>query len=538
MKSKRISRRDFLQLSGLSAAALMANPFRQQPSLWSAARVRAQMEPFVPDAEISITAAEKYVQILSGAQTRVWGYEGQLLSGSGVTVQNLPGIYLGPILRARSGTKVRIYFHNNLAEDSVIHPHGLRVPEDCDGQPMQAIGPGLTKTYDFQIIDRAGPYWFHPHPMGRTAEQVAMGLAGLFYVWDDEEALAVPGASTGANDVPVIIQDRNFDSNNQILYNPNMMWGYLGSRILVNGKPNATNSLEPRAYRLRIINGSNARTYKLAWSNNMPLKVIGTDGGLLPAALSKSYVMLMPGERVDIWADFSTLAGKQVILKSLSFDPMGGMMGGGGMGGGGMGGGGMGGGGMGGGGMMGSSLANGAAFNILTVNVGRKATTKPALGPLPPLTLHYDASNVDNFNNPVPFTLAMQQMMTWTINGRVYDMYDPMAVADDEMVDRDVPIAWEWINNSPIPHPMHIHSVMFQVVQRTSPGTSSYSTVNQGFLDTGWKDTVIVWPGERVKIAMTFTPYTGMYMYHCHILEHEDMTMMRNLMVMDPVMPM
>ncbi|HLO33495.1 MAG TPA: multicopper oxidase family protein [Anaerolineales bacterium] len=525
MRSRTLSRRDFFKVTGLGSAALLFG--KPLNSIWS------QTGTFVPDAEISITAAEKFVPILSGAQTRVWSYEGQLLSGSGVTVQNLPGIYLGPILRARTGTKVRIYFHNNLAEDSVIHPHGLRVPEDCDGQPMQAIGPGQTKIYEFQVIDRAGPYWFHPHPMGRTAEQVAMGLAGLFYVWNDEEALAVPGASTGANDVPVIIQDRNFDSSNQFVYNPNMMWGYLGNRILVNGKPNATASLEPRAYRLRLLNGSNARTYKLAWSNNMPLKVIGTDGGLLPAALSKSYVMLMPGERVDLWADFSALAGKQVILKSLSFDPMG-MGGMGGMGGGGMGGGGMGGGGMG-CGCMGSSLANGAAFNILTVNVGRKATTKPSLGPLPAMGLHYDASNVSNFMSPVPFTLAMERMMTWTINGRVYD---PMEVAEDEMVYRDVPIAWEWINNSPIPHPMHIHNVMFQVVGRNTAGVpSGYSTVNQGFLDTGWKDTVIVWPGERVKIAMTFGPHMGMYMYHCHILEHEDMTMMRNLMIMDPMMP-
>jgi FtsP/CotA-like multicopper oxidase with cupredoxin domain len=329
----------------------------------------------------------------------------------------------------------------------------------------------------------------------------------------------------------VIIQDRNFDSNNQVLYNPNMMWGYLGNRILVNGKPDTVFSFEPRAYRLRFLNGSNARTYKLAWSNNMPLKVIGTDGGLLPAVVSKNYVMLMPGERADVWADFSSLAGKQVSLRSLSFTPMGGMMGGGGMGGGGMGGGGMGG-----GGMMGSSLANGAAFNILTVNVGRKASVKPVLGPLPALSMRYDAGNVPNFDAPVPFTLAMQQMMTWTINGRVYD---PMDVAEDEMVYRDVPIAWEWINNSPIPHPMHIHNVMFQIVQRNAASTpSGYSTVNQGFLDTGWKDTVIVWPGERVKIAMTFGPHMGMYMYHCHILEHEDMTMMRNLMIMDPLMPM
>jgi FtsP/CotA-like multicopper oxidase with cupredoxin domain len=521
MSTHKINRREFLKFTGLGATALFASGIRR-PSLIQ--------EPFVPDAEISITALEKYVSILSGTQTKVWSYEGQLLSGSGVTVQNLPGTYLGPILRAKSGTKVRLYFHNNLAEDSVVHPHGLRVPEDCDGQPMQAIGPGATKIYDFEVIDRAGPYWFHPHPMGRTAEQVAMGLAGLFTVWDAEEELAVPGASTGANDLPVILQDRNFDSSNQILYNPNMLWGYLGSRILVNGKANAAFSLEPRAYRMRLLNGSNARTYKLAWSNNMPLQVIGTDGGLLPSVVSRSYVMLMPGERLDLWVDFSTFAGKQVILKSLSFDS-GGMMGGGGMGGGGMGGGGMGG-----GGMMGSSLANGAAFNILTVNIGRKASVKPMLGRLPAIPQKFDASNVSNFNSPVPFVLAMQMGMTWTINGRVYD---PMDTAEDEMVYRDVPIAWEWINNSSIPHPMHIHNVMFQVVKRTPPAsTSSYNTVMQGFVDTGWKDTVIVWPGEKVKIAMNFGPHMGMYMYHCHILEHEDMTMMRNYMIMDPMMPM
>ncbi len=517
MTSSNLSRREFLRMAGLGSAAFLAgNRFgfsKPRSSPWS------QMEPFIPDAEIAITAKEKWVQILSGAQTRVWGYEGQLLSGSGVTVQAVPGSYLGPIIRARTGTKLRIYFHNELAEDSVIHPHGPRVPEESDGHPMQAIGPGQTKVYEFEIIDRAGPYWFHPHPHMRTAEQVAMGMAGLLSVWDDEEAIAVPGASTGANDLPVIIQDRNFDSNNQILYNPNNMWGYLGNRILVNGKPGTVFSLEPRAYRLRILNGSNARTYKLAWSNNMPIQVIGTDGGLLPAVASRPYVMLMPGERIDVWADFTSLARKQVILRSLAFDAMGGMMGGGG--------------GMGGGGM-GSGLGMGAAFDILTVTVGRRANTKPVLGLLAPLSVTYNASNVPNFAAPRPFTLDMSTM-TWTINGRVFEM---MECADDEMVYCDETMAWEWINNSPIPHPMHMHNVQFQVVKRTPSSVSSYGTINQGLVDTGWKDTVLVWPGERVKIAMTFGPHMGMYMYHCHILEHEDMTMMRNYMIMDPMMPM
>jgi FtsP/CotA-like multicopper oxidase with cupredoxin domain len=131
MNKKMLSRRDFLRFVGMSSAAFLV----RKPMRAFAAPMAMDMpvEPFMPDAEISITAAEKYVQILSGAQTRVWSYEGQLLSGSGVTVQAVPGSYLGPILRAQSGKKVRIYFHNNLAEDSVIHPHGLHVPEDCDG---------------------------------------------------------------------------------------------------------------------------------------------------------------------------------------------------------------------------------------------------------------------------------------------------------------------------------------------------------------------------------------------------------------------
>ncbi len=546
MATQSMSRRNFLHSAGVGAAALIGaryNPFFTWQSLFSrlnSSHQAGQTEDFTPDAEVSITAAEKTVQILSGTPTLVWSYEGQLLNGTGVTVQNLPGNYLGPILRVQSGTKLRIFFHNNLTEDSVVHPHGLHVPEDCDGQPMQAIGPGETKVYEFQVIDRAGPYWFHPHPHMRTAEQVLMGLAGAFYVTDADEQLAVPGASEGLYDLPVIIQDRTFDSNNQFLYNPNQMWGYLGQKILVNGALNASFSLEPHAYRLRVLNGSNARTYKLAWSNGMPLKVIGTDGGLLPAVETRNYVMLMPGERIDLWADFSALARQQVILRSLAFDPDG--MGGGGrgcrMGGcGGMSDQGMvdgmgGGGGGGGGGGMG--LANGAAFNILTVNVGRRASASPQLGPLPPLSIHYDPSNVPNFNSPRPFTLEMS-MMVWTINGRVFEME---GVADDEMVYLDDTMAWEWINNSPIPHPMHIHNIQFQVVKRTPPSnTTSYDTAKQGFIDTGWKDTVIVWPGEKVRVAMNFSPYTGMYMYHCHILEHEDMTMMRNYMIMDMMMP-
>jgi FtsP/CotA-like multicopper oxidase with cupredoxin domain len=131
----------------------------------------------------------------------------------------------------------------------------------------------------------------------------------------------------------------------------------------------------------------------------------------------------------------------------------------------------------GGGGMMGSGLAMGAAFDILKVNVGRKTTARPVLGPLPPLSVRYDASNVPNYAAPRPFTLDMS-MMTWTINGRVFEM---MEVAEDEMVHVHDTMAWEWINNTPIPHPMHMHNIQFQVVERTASSASSYTTINQGW---------------------------------------------------------
>jgi FtsP/CotA-like multicopper oxidase with cupredoxin domain len=161
MATQKISRRRFLKGAGFGAAALFGTtfyPFSRGPSLFDRLTARTLAMPaeeFMPDAVVSLTAAEKTVQILPGTPTLVWSYEGFLESGTGVTLQNLPGNYLGPVLRVKSGTKVRINFHNNLTEESVVHPHGLHVPEDCDGQPMQAIGPGETKIYDFQVIDPA-----------------------------------------------------------------------------------------------------------------------------------------------------------------------------------------------------------------------------------------------------------------------------------------------------------------------------------------------------------------------------------------------
>ena len=270
----------------------------------------------------------------------------------------------------------------------------------------------------------------------------------------------------------------------------------------------------------------------------------------------RSYLTLGPAERVDIWVDLSGKSeGSELVMQSLPFQAgmMGGMMGGGMMGGsmmgGGMMGGGMNGGGMMGGGMMGGGmmnggtmsgsmgnmaagqtmLAQGAAFNVFKVRIqgARKPslTLPSTLVGMPPYRLQ-DAVNV---SSPRTIYLRMQHMI-WTLNGRVFEIN---SIAPDEYLPFEQLEVWDFINQSMIAHPMHIHNVQFNVIDRQSTMSASadYQTMRAGFVDDGWKDTVLVMPGERVRLLVKFLTYSGMFMYHCHILEHESMGMMRNLMV-------
>jgi FtsP/CotA-like multicopper oxidase with cupredoxin domain len=300
---------------------------------------------FIPDLEINLQAAPKTVQILSGQPTQVWSYVATLVKGDPTSLTAIPDSYLGPIIRVKTGQRVRVNFQNNLpqGQSSIVHWHGLILPEDMDGHPRFAIDPGQTYIYEFEVINRAGMNWFHPHPDMLTGQQAYAGLAGLFIVTDPEEtALNLP---SGAYEVPIVIQDRTLDTNNQLLYlgskigtphNNNIgnmggmnnsdrsgngmgdmssMMGFLGQQIFINGKPNFTLVAATRVYRLRILNGSNARIYKLAWSNGNPLIVIGTDGSLLTKPVERKYVMLAPGERIDVWADFSKFkVGTEISL--------------------------------------------------------------------------------------------------------------------------------------------------------------------------------------------------------------------------------
>ena len=512
-----ISRRQFLQITGAGAAGLLTG---SMTSLISAGRANAAGQAsseFTPDLDIDLKASADTIQILPGSPTSVWRFQGQLLKGDRASLVNLERSYLGPIIRARTGQKVRIRFTNQMADQTIVHWHGLHVPADMDGHPRLVIPRGETYVYEFEVRNRAGTYWYHPHPHGLTGPQVYGGLAGLFLVSDDEEEAA--GLPAGEYDIPLVLQDRTFDRTNQLVYlsghHMEQMNGFLGDWIMVNGHPDFSLPVATRAYRLRLLNGSNSRIYRLAWKDGRPLTIIGTDGGLLEKPVQRRYAMLGPGERLELWADFSDYEpGSETALVSLPFDS--GMPGGRRMGRGMMGGGGY-------------ALPNGAGFPIFRVKVNRRAQTNSALPQRLSTIKRYDPTDAVNRENPKRFHLVMRHM-AWTINGRTFRMKD---VADEERVALNSLEIWEFVNEGggmgmmggmDMPHPIHLHGMQFQVLQRRG-------VTHDGYVDEGWKDTVLLMPGERVRVLVRFGDYPGLFLYHCHNLEHEDMGMMRNYLV-------
>jgi FtsP/CotA-like multicopper oxidase with cupredoxin domain len=405
----------------------------------------------------------------------------------------------GPTIRHNRGSELDIRFNNDIGQESIIHWHGLIVPPDMDGHPKDAISNG-TYDYQFGLNQRAGTYWYHPHPHRITGEQVYRGLAGLFIIEDEEEkALNLPG---GNYEIPLVIQDRRVNETGEVIYNPSMldrmMTGYLGDTILINGAPYPYHEVEPGMYRLRILNGSNARIYNIAFQNDLPFTVIGTDGGLLPEAIETDELLMAPGERADILVDFSGLEKSSIQFISKPFDvPSGGgmmgmqnMMGGGGP-------------------------DQGTGFTLMEFNFGETTHQDPVDLPqqLTPASFP-DESSADRTRE---IRLAMEMMNGHTINGRQFEMERV-----DERVEQGSTEIWEFVNTSNVPHPMHVHAVQFKVLDRS--GTRGLTPT-----ESGWKDTVLVMPGETVRVIMKFDAQKGLYVFHCHNLEHEDNGMMANL---------
>lgn len=488
-----LSRRDFLKASGVTGLASL----EFLPLLSDINVVQASNPDFEPDIELLLQAGQDSVPILEDAPTTVWRYTGEVITGNTDTLQFISNSYLGPIIRARTGHKVRIRFRNNLPEESNVHWHGLYVPDYADGHPRFVAQSGEEYVYEFEVINRAGTYWYHPHPHQRTGAQVNAGMAGLFIVEDEtEDALDLP---SGEFDLPLVLQDRRFDADNQLLYVNNMhdqTMGFRGNRILVNGKLDKTIRVATRPYRLRLLNGSNSRIYILAWDDESPMKVIGTDGGLIERTVIKRYITFGPAERAELWVDFSDYeAGTKVSLVD---------------------------------------LGEGQPIIIATFSVDEVSDVRMTL----PNTLReidsIDPQQASNIDNPRLFEFSMGR--TPVINNQTYQID---AVADNEIVRLGDTEIWQFTNNSQaggmmsLPHPVHIHGRQFQIIERTiDPDfVQQWAGIINGYLDYGWKDTFLLLPGETVRIVINFDNYEGIFVYHCHTLEHEDLGMMRNYQV-------
>ena len=422
--------------------------------------------------------------IIKSANVEVW-------PGTTTQVLALNNSYPGPTIRVNKGDEFSVLFENQHTEESTIHWHGLLVPEMMDGQPKDAVLPNTSYRYSFPIIQRAGTYFYHSHAHHYTAEQVYNGHAGFFIIEDEEEKNL--GLPSGEFDIPLLIQDRHSVYQPQFVYSPsNMdnMIGYLGDLPLINGTPDAYFEVQKTLYRFRIVNGSNARVYKLAFADNSQFWIISTDGGLKDETIKVDNVLLSPGERIEILFDFAAYSvGETVNLESQFFSSFGGQ---------------------------------GSQMNLLRFDIVGSKLSGSSVPQNMPLINYYDYNSVQRTRT---FTLSQGMMMgngMHRINGLTYEI---------NRVDENIPFneleEWKFINTTVNFHPMHIHGVLFQVYARNGNTVISPK-------DKGWKDTVLVNPNETVQILVKFTDYSGRYLLHCHNLEHEDDGMMLNIEINEP----
>jgi FtsP/CotA-like multicopper oxidase with cupredoxin domain len=536
------SRRRFLMQSGLGVAGLTALPSIanamqgmgmggmnhssdfEMPKL---APTKASPN-FHPDVEIDLFAKPSSIQILDGSKTHYLQYSAKLVKGSKDTITEIPNSFLPPIIRLQKGQKVRINLYNGLSVPTVTHWHGLHVPQIMDGHPMYSIDAGEIRVYEFEVLNRASMNIFHSHQHSSTAKQFYFGLGGAIIVNDQEEAaLNLP---SGEFELPLVIQDKQFDSDNQMVYSPmmhNKMTGFVGDKILVNGFQNLKIDVASRAYRLRVMNGSTSRIYKLAWQDGMPITVIGVDGGLLEQPEIKDYVMLAPGERLDVWADFSGRnEGTELVLKSLAFA-----------------------------GVLPRMATHkglipvGSEYPICTIRVTKKVSETHKL----PMQLakfkRHEISDTANPTNPLPIGIS-EAPMSMLLNGRAYEFNNPLpyervklgstqlieifhAHGNMKMDDNEKRSGMgNGMMDLSMAHPIHLHGQSFEIASRSITGdTTAYDTVKDGFINSGLKDTVLIMPMERIKIIKPFHDFKGLFLYHCHNLEHEDMGMMREYLV-------
>jgi len=409
-------------------------------------------------------------EIVPGKLATIWGYN---------------GMYPGPTIKARSGRRTVVRQVNNLQESVSVHLHGGHTPPASDGHPTDLVGPGASKTYIYPNHQVSATLWYHDHAIDVTGRHVYMGLAGFYLLSDSfEDSLPLPKDD---NDIAILIQDRTFNSDGSLNYpitDNTIRTGVVGDTLLVNGAIQPYLQVGRRKVRFRILNGSNARIYKLALSTGDALIQVGSDGGLLAYPASRPAITVAPGERVEVVIDFSKYpVGTEVVLKNQN------------------------------------SFAVPSLPDIMRFDVVREEADESSVpSTLRPLARLPESSASATRAFTLSQTFQNGRNDIWTINGK---LYDPAIV--DAKPRLNATEIWTFQNYSDQAHPMHIHDIEWQILDvdgiLPAPG------------DDGMKDTFLVPAGGRVRVIGTLTDNLGEYVSHCHILEHEDHAMMINFEV-------
>jgi FtsP/CotA-like multicopper oxidase with cupredoxin domain len=508
-----LDRREFLKLGTAAGLGLVALPgCGQHPG--SNDPDPPTMNPSSPPDAFAVPPRDDG-ELVDGVRLfRLNLQTGQMawVSGHPTTTYGVNGPYLGPTLRFRSGERVRIEVTNGLEETTTLHWHGIELPAKSDGGPYQPIAPGETWVTEYDVIQRPLTAWYHPHQMHMTARHVYMGIAGLILIEDPSGQTELP-STYGVDDLPLVVQDRLFFADGTHPYSSGnaptmhqMMSGVRGNTLLVNGMHDARGIVPRALVRLRLLNGSNARIYNFGFEDGRSFTQIASDGGLLSSPIRTSRLLLAPGERAEILVDFGAdETGAEVAMNSYSGEVfsrlfagnMGNMM---------------------------SDELDRSTFEVMRFEVGDPLTE----GVSPPEAFQPIERLKEADATRTRSLLLSMGGGAVAINGA--QMTDLDAVPD--AISFRIPLGsvevWEIIGSGGMAHPMHIHNRHFQVLDIDGhPPPPELS---------GWKDTVIVEPEQVVRVIVDHqgTPDPDYpYMFHCHILEHEDMGMMGQFFIVD-----
>lgn len=424
------------------------------------------------------------------------------------------GNILGPTLILEKDSIVNFTVNNNIGDTSTMHWHGMHVSPENDGGPHTKMLPGATWNPSFTVMDKAATYWYHPHLHGKTNPQVTLGLAGMIIVKDAEEAALNLPRSYGVDDFPLIMQSKAFDGSNQIDVN-----SHADSTFMVNATINPYLDAPAQVVRFRLLNASSARTLYFGFSNSMTFDQIASDGGLLAAPVNLSRLRLGPGERAEILVDFTGLQSQTINLVNYCEElPIG---------------------------VYGaeypalnqfatlpdypSNPLNLYNYTTLQINVvaqtGSPVQTIPSslATVIPLLEINSNKSRTIDFGTAFPGTQFLTK--PFLMNGVYFDMN-----VINEYVKLNNIEVWTLNNNTQTTHPFHIHDIQFFILDRDG--------IPPPLNEQGRKDVVVVSPQETVRFITQFLDFesdTVPYMYHCHMLRHEDMGMMGQFIVSSTV---